>query len=68
MEKIGIIKRSKSQYISPLVITIKKDGKIRICLDARELNKRLKSDHDGPIEIDEIFRKYSNIKIMSSID
>lgn len=69
MIKLNIIERSESQlYISPLVITIKKDGKVRVCLDARELNKRLKNDHDGPIEMNEIFKKCVNNTIMSSID
>ncbi|KAH9317548.1 hypothetical protein KI387_019317, partial [Taxus chinensis] len=35
----GIIKPlDESKWVSPMVISIKKDGQIRICLDYRELN------------------------------
>ncbi|KAH9321804.1 hypothetical protein KI387_016443, partial [Taxus chinensis] len=39
MLKSGIIKPlDESEWVSPMVISIKKDGKIRICVDYRELN------------------------------
>ena len=37
----GIIRRSTNPYINPLVVVIKKDGTIRLCLDARKLNEKL---------------------------
>ena len=36
--ELGIIRRSKSPYINQLVTSLKKDGSVRICLDARKLN------------------------------
>lgn len=41
MLKVGIIERSDSPHIDPIVPVIRKNGSIRVCLDARELNKRL---------------------------
>ncbi|KAH9293261.1 hypothetical protein KI387_041536, partial [Taxus chinensis] len=39
MLKSGIIKPlDESEWVSPMVISIKKDGRIRICVDYRELN------------------------------
>ena len=51
-----------------MVVTEKKDGSIRICLDARELNKRLKNDYVMPEGVDEILQKCHKVKQMSSLD
>ncbi|KAH9313472.1 hypothetical protein KI387_044591, partial [Taxus chinensis] len=34
-----------SEWVSPIVISIKKNGKLRICVDYRKLNKATKKDH-----------------------
>jgi len=36
---------SNSEWVSPLVLVPKKNGKWRICVDYRELNKATKKDH-----------------------
>ena len=36
---------SNSQWVSPLVIVPKKNGKWRVCVDYRELNKATLKDH-----------------------
>ena len=38
---------SDSEWVSPLVLVPKKNGKWRICVDYRELNKATKKDHFG---------------------
>ncbi|KAG5866581.1 hypothetical protein JTB14_007229 [Gonioctena quinquepunctata] len=43
-----IIKKEKTEYISPLVCLTKKDKTIRVCLDARMLNIKLKKDFVNP--------------------
>ncbi|XP_031789070.1 uncharacterized protein LOC116418030 [Nasonia vitripennis] len=49
-EQIGImlewkvIRRSSSNYISPIVPVFKKDGSIRFCLDARKVNDMFEDD------------------------
>lgn len=35
MLQLGVIERSRTTYINPLVCVIKKDNSIRLCLDAR---------------------------------
>ena len=66
--ELGIIRRSKSPYINPLVIVIKKDRSVRPCLDARKLNEKLIEDHEAPPGIEEVFSKCKNMKFMSSFD
>lgn len=49
----GVIERSKSEHISPLVTVKKKDGSVRICLDARTLNKKMRKDFVNPLNVNE---------------
>ena len=44
--EIGIIRRSNSPYINPLVTSLKKDASVRICLDARKLNEIMINDYE----------------------
>ena len=53
MEEQGIIRKSVSDYASPLVLVWKKDGGLRICTDFRWLNARtLKDAHPLPHQSD----------------
>ena len=42
--KLGIIVPSYSEFASPVVIVKKKDNSYRVCIDYRELNKRVMKD------------------------
>ena len=44
MQKQGIIQKSSSPWSSPLVLVMKKNGKIRPCVDYRRLNAVTKKD------------------------
>lgn len=68
LERDGIIKRAPTQYINPLVVVIKKNGKIRLCLDARELNKRMANDHAQPPSIEEVFQQIGHRKYFTTLD
>ena len=68
MLKLGIIRRSKSQYINSCVVVPKKDDSVRLCLDARAINERIEDDHEAPPSIEEILQKCHGIKCMSSLD
>lgn len=41
----GIIRESESSYASPIVLVKKRNGDIRMCVDFREVNKRVLRDH-----------------------
>ena len=64
MIKGGIIERSVTHYSNPLVVVIKKDGRVRLCLDARRMNQIIIPDRESPESINEIFQKFSVVKYM----
>lgn len=68
MLDLGVIKRESSQYASPVTVARKKDGSVRVCLDARTINARMVADHEAPTPPEEIFNSLTSIKYMSAID
>ena len=48
MLNMGIIQRSNRPYINPIVPVIKRDGAVRLRLDARKLNEILIEDWECP--------------------
>ncbi|XP_074026872.1 uncharacterized protein [Leptinotarsa decemlineata] len=43
-----VIQKEKTEYISPLVCVTIKDGSVRVCLDARWLNSKMKKNFINP--------------------
>lgn len=68
LKKDKIISRRATQYINPLVVVVKKNGKIRLCLDARELNKITLNDHAQPPTIEEVFQLMGRKKYFTTLD
>lgn len=66
--KQGIIERSNSYFISPIVIVKKSDNSLRICLDAREINKRIKPGFETPQTIEVLMGKCGTSKWYTKID
>ena len=63
-----IIRRSNSPYTNPLVVTPKKDGKIRLCLDARRLNDILEDDYEGTESMDVLFIRCRGKRVFTRLD
>jgi len=68
LESKGIISKEATQYVNPLVVVVKKNGDIRLCLDARELNKQMTNDHAQPPTIVEVFRRIGRKKYFTTLD
>lgn len=68
MLSLGIIEKSDSPWSSPIVGVEKKNGDIRLCLDARQINKRIIPDRECPMGVDEILIKFRGAKYLSTID
>lgn len=68
MLKDQIIERSHSGYVNPLIAVKKKDGKIRLCLDARNINTRIFNDYDYNPGVHDLLSKGRKAKYLSTID
>lgn len=68
MEDWGVIERAATPYINPLVTAVKRDGTVRVCLDARRLNSCMVRDHELPRPIDEILKSLSGARFKSCLD
>ena len=68
MLKNGIIKKSKSPQVSPVVLVSKKDGSIRFCMDYKKTNAITIVDaHSLPI-VNDTVDKIEEKKYYTSID
>lgn len=68
MIKLGIIERSNSEFCNPLRVVQKKDGRVRLCLDARFLNAHIASDNESLEKINELLQEVEGIQFMSTTD
>ena len=59
---------SDSKWISPLVIVPKKNGKWRVCIDYRELNKATLKDHFPLPFIDQVLDTLAGKNYFSFLD
>ena len=68
MLDMGIIEKSNSPYMSPVVLVKKPDQTFRFCIDFRNLNKLTVFDAEAVPIPEEIFSKLSNCKYFTKID
>ncbi|KRH94222.1 KRAB-A domain-containing protein [Pseudoloma neurophilia] len=68
LEEAGRIEPSKSPWLNPVLLTRKKTGKLRFCLDLRRLNDLVDLDEFVLPNITEVIRSLGNQKIFSIID
>lgn len=65
----GIIEKiDSSPWISPIVVTTKKGGKIRLCVDLREPNKALIVDSHPLPHMDELLSDLRGTSVFTTID
>ncbi len=64
MEKLDVIKRidEPRDWVSSLVIVLKKNGSLRICLDPRDLNRAIKHEHFKMPTREEIMSQFAGAK------
>lgn len=68
MERWGVIERAATPFINPLVTAVKRDGTVRVCLDARRLNTCMERDYELPRPIDEILKSLSGARFKTCLD
>ena len=64
----GVIQKSKSPWASNIVLVRKKNGKLRMCVDYRMLNKRSVKDAYALPRIEEVFDVLHGATVFSTLD
>ena len=64
----GVATASHSPWASPIVPVVKKDGKIRLCIDYRKVNGVTESDPYYMSTLDEILEKVGDSRCLSKLD
>jgi hypothetical protein len=68
LEERKIIESSKSNWLNPVVLTRKKNGELRFCVDFRRLNKLVKLDEFQIPKIDELIATLRGKSYFTTID
>ena len=66
--EVGIIRKSKSPFASPVELVRKKNGTLRFCVDYRILNNRMVKDSYALPRIEELMDHFSGCQYFSSLD
>ena len=69
MEKLGVIRpvNKPTDWVSSMV-TVVKPGKLRICLDPRDLNLAIKREHYPTLTVEEVVSRLPNAKVFLKLD
>ena len=70
MEKLKVIERvyEPTEWVNSMVTVVKTNGKLRICIDPRNLNKAIKREHYPMKTIEEIASRMPNATTFSVLD
>lgn len=68
LKRTGIIRESRSQYASPIVVVRKKNESLRLCIDYRTLNRQTIPDQYTTPRIEDGLQSLSGAKWFSVLD
>lgn len=68
MEQKGVIEKRSTPYINPLVVVVKPNGKLRLCLDGTSVNAFTVNDHNQPLTVEDIVSRIGNRRFYSKFD
>ena len=70
MESLDVIEKvaEPTDWVNSMVTIIKPNGKIRICIDLRDLNKAVKREYYPMRTINEIITRMQNASVFSVLD
>lgn len=64
----GVIEPASSSYNSPIHCVQKKDGTIRLVLDARRINAIIEPETDRSETVEELLQKFHGVRVLTSVD
>ena len=70
MERLGVIERVQepTDWVNSMVTVVKPNGKLRICIDPRDLNRSIRREHYPMKTIEEVTSCIPNAKVFSVLD
>jgi len=70
MEKLGFIRKAEepTEWVRSLVVVEKPNGKARLFLDPRDLNKAIQGEHYPMQTVEEVAAELSDAKVFSVLD
>ena len=70
MEKDGVIEKvnQPTDWVNSLAFSRKSNGKLRVCLDPKDLNRAIKREHHKTPTLEEISHKFAGAKVFSKLD
>jgi len=70
MERQGVIvkQRKPTDWVSSMLTVVKPNGKLRICMDPKDLNEAIKREHHPLKTIEEILPEINGAKIFTKLD
>lgn len=70
MEQLGVIRRIQepTEWVNSMVTATKKNGRLRICIDPRDLNKAIKREHYPLPTIEEVLTRIPKASVFSVLD
>ena len=70
LSNIGVIQKveTPTNWISALVVTTKKNGKVRLCIDPKPLNEALRRNHYPLPTIDDVLPLLSKARMFTALD
>ena len=69
LENLGVIEKiDASEWVSPIVVSWKKSGDVRLCVDLRQVNRAVIPDKYPLPNIEEMFSELRNAKYFSQLD
>ena len=69
-EELGVIENTEgpTPWVSPVVVVPKKEGKIRVCVDMRQVNKCIRRERHVTPTINEVITDLNGAKVFSKLD
>ena len=70
MEAEGVVVKvvEPTEWVNSMVTVVKPNGKLRICIDPKDLNKVIEREHFPMKTIEEVVSKMSGAKVFSVLD
>lgn len=70
MEELGVILKvtQPTDWVSSIALSKRANGKLRVCLDPKDLNKAIKRYHHKAPTVEEISHKFSEAQYFSKFD